>query len=112
MRRAAEEKIPVSVAHRGVKPEALAGPELRESLRADNVVISPKPGARLTQKDVDQTDHVIVIGEAAKSPDAAKVEIWSVPSLVTDYDYSLVYIMLHINALLSAHRTEGPSRRC
>ena len=100
-RRAAERRVRVSAASRGITPEEHLSAEVRERLAREGLDVASEPLRKLSQADLHQADLVILFDRLPVSFAAGNVQDWSdLPSMLNSYPVARAELDRRIDALL------------
>ncbi len=106
-RRAAERRVPVLAASRGVTPADHVSPGLAAHLRADGIDAGAQPLSRFEPADLKGVDVVIAFDEAAALPALRGARVWATPSWNDDYAAAKAALAPQIDALLDELSARG-----
>ena len=102
-RRAAERRVPVVAASRGITPDNEHRPEhLTRQLLRDGIDAEAQPLRKLGQADLDGADRVILFNKLPEGLTAKLVEDWTdLPSMVEDYPGTRAHLDRRIDDLVT-----------
>jgi protein-tyrosine-phosphatase len=105
-RLAAGERVPVSVASRGLVPEDHVSAALAANLKNDGLDVGAEPLRKLGQSDVSEAHIIVAFDAASDEPILRSARSWKTPSwneqytaAKTDLDARLTGLMAEIKAL-------------
>jgi protein-tyrosine-phosphatase len=106
-RLAADERVPVSLASRGLIPEDHLSPALAANLKKDGLDPATEPLRKLTPSDVSDADIVIAFDDAVDEPMLRSARGWKTPSWNEQYGVAKADLDARLAGLLAELRQFG-----